>query len=164
MGMKIRDFFHGNPFQNLVIASHDTASFQLRGHEDQFLETWEDIQKTIRQNEYNPELARHTIVFGEWGHGKTHFLRIIDNRINTQLKGQALAIYYEPTTVEATEVLQEIAQKVDFQLGSLENFVSYLRQDNFPQHIFLLIDESQSLVGEDVHGNYEKDINEYYSD
>jgi len=158
--MSIQDFFQKNPFQNLVIASRDAASFRLRGHEQQFDAAVDVIQRVVSDTAYNRENLRHTIVFGEWGHGKTHLLRSIEQKINQDFATTARAIFYEPSTSDPAGVISELGTKADLHCTTVGELIEGLQGDG--RHQFLLIDESQSLVGEDIHGNYETEIGSYY--
>jgi hypothetical protein len=158
--MSIQDLFQKNPFQNLVIASRDAASFNLRGHEQQFEAALEAIRQAVRDTTYQPERLRHTIVFGEWGHGKTHLLRSIELMINRDLSSAARAIYYEPSSSDPDLVISELAAKAGLDCTKVSEFVAALQADG--RHQFLLIDESQALVGENIHGNYDSEIGGYY--
>ncbi|MFX0097437.1 MAG: hypothetical protein ACFE7E_06730, partial [Candidatus Hodarchaeota archaeon] len=160
--MRIGELFQGNPFQNLIIAVQDSVNFKLRGHEEQFEDTMREISSAVQHADYRPEELQHTIVFGEWGHGKTHLLRSLENKINTTAKDKARAVYYEPTFVDPNKVLIEISRKLELEVSNISEFITGIEKGRFPPHLFLLIDESQSLVGEDVHGNYESDLNTYY--
>lgn len=158
--MSIQNLFHKNPFQNLVIASRDAASFALRGHEDQFDAAINAIENVVSENTYNRENLRHTIVFGEWGHGKTHLLRSIELKINQDFAKTARAIFYEPSTSDPGEVISELGARLDINCSNVTEFIDGIQKDG--RHQFLLIDESQSLVGEDIHGNYETEVGGYY--
>jgi hypothetical protein len=158
--MSLEDFFQKNPFQNLVIASRDAASFLLRGHEQQFEGALSAIQDAVGNSSYRPEKLRHTIVFGEWGHGKTHLLRSVEQKINNDFSSTARAIYYEPSASDPDVVISELATKAGFSCTTTVEFVATLQADD--RHQFLLIDESQALVGEDIHGSFDTDISSYY--
>ena len=158
--MSIQNLFHKNPFQNLVIASRDAASFALRGHEDQFDAAIHAIENVVSENTYNRDNLRHTIVFGEWGHGKTHLLRSIELKINQDFAKTARAIFYEPSTSNLGEVISELGARLDINCSNVSEFVDGIQKDG--RHQFLLIDESQSLVGGDIHGNYNAEVGGYY--
>ena len=158
--MSIQDLFQKNPFQNLVIASRDAASFSLRGHEQQFEATIDAIRHAARDGVYQLERMRHTIVFGEWGHGKTHLLRSIELKINQDFSSAAKAIYYEPSSSNPNLVISELAAKAGFDCTKVGELVAAFQADG--RHQFLLIDESQALVGEDIHASYDTEIGGYY--
>ncbi len=158
--MSLQDFFQKNPFQNLVIASRDAASFHLRGHEQQFEAALEAIRQAVGDKTYQPEKLRHTIVFGEWGHGKTHLLRSIEQKINLDFSNATRAIYYEPSSSDPDAIISELAAKASLNCTKAGEFVAGLQADG--RHQFLLIDESQALVGEDIHASYDTEIGRYY--
>ncbi len=79
--MTLREIFKHNPFENQVAAGASTAQFPLRGHEDALEVLLRQVSSAIDYSDY-PGTAQHTIVFGEWGHGKSHVLRTLESRIN----------------------------------------------------------------------------------
>jgi hypothetical protein len=162
--MPIQDLFRTHPFQNLIVASSDAASFELRGHEEQFRERMNDIREAVRRPGYDPAEVQHTIVFGEWGHGKTHLLRRLGTQVNTELADFARAFYYYPTTVDPAELLPQLSHLFDLDTGDASEFVWALKEPRFPPHILLLIDESQTLVGEDVEATLQEEaLSSYYA-
>ncbi|MGV8118915.1 MAG: hypothetical protein AB2L14_04025 [Candidatus Xenobiia bacterium LiM19] len=145
--MNLGAYFKKNPFQNLIVATKEAFNFQLRGHEDKFEEHIDRIHKAVLDKEYRPERILHTIVFGEWGHGKTHFLRSMESKINSIGTG-IRALFYEPTVVSPDGILSELCSILGKECNTLTELIEYLKKDN--SHFFLLIDEVQSLVGEDI--------------
>lgn len=158
--MNLGAYFKRNPFQNLIVATKETFNFQLRGHEDMFEERMGEINKAVLDKEYKPENLQHTIVFGEWGHGKTHFLRSIENKVNS-LDSSVRAVFYEPTVVTPEGIFQELCSIIDIGCSTAVEFIESLRKHY--AHFFLLIDESQSMVGEDIEKTVVSDsLTKYY--
>jgi len=109
--MNLKDLFNQNPFQNLIVAGKSTADFPLRGHEDLLEEKFREISTAIENPNY-PINAQHTIVFGEWGHGKSHVLRVIEYKINEKYSSQAKAMFFEPTEIDPQGILQDLCLKL----------------------------------------------------
>jgi len=144
----LKDLFNKNPFQNLIVAGRSTADFRLCGHEDQLEERFREISTAIENPDY-PANAQHTIVFGEWGHGKSHFLHTIEYRINNKFASRAKAVFFEPKKTKPEDVLQELCAKLEITASNASEFIEEVKQ-KFPQNLFLLIDETQTLVGEKI--------------
>jgi hypothetical protein len=158
--MSIRDLFKQNPFQNLIVAGQSTADFPLRGHEDLLEQRLREIGEAIENPDY-PANAQHTIVFGEWGYGKTHVLRTIEYKINTSFSHRAKAVFFEPTESDPQGIFQELCQKLEITAGDPSEFIENI-QNFFPESLFLLIDETQALVGEKLSEDYEGHLRKYW--
>lgn len=159
--MKLKELFKQNPFQNLIVAGESTADFPLRGHEDLFENKIRQISDAIENPDY-PANAQHTIVFGEWGHGKTHVLRTIEYRINSKFPQRAKAVFFEPTELDPQDIFQELCRQLKIEADGLSEFIENV-QKNFPENLFLLIDETQSVVGEKLSENYESQLRSYWT-
>jgi hypothetical protein len=159
--MRLRDLFKKNPFQNLIVAGQSTADFPLRGHEDLLDERFREISTAIENPNY-PNDAQHTIVFGEWGHGKSHVLRTIEYKINNEFASRAKAVFFEPTESDPKGVFQELCLKLNVKASNPGDFIEEVKQ-NYPRNLFLLIDETQALVGEKISSlDYDDHLSNYW--
>jgi hypothetical protein len=158
--MNLLDLFKHHPFQNLTVAGQSTADFPLRGHEGFLGQRLDEIRDAIDQPDY-PSTAQHTIVFGEWGHGKTHVLRTVEHKINTQFSQKAKAIFFEPTESDPRNVFQELCQKIGITACDSSEFIGEL-QGLYPGNIFLLIDETTAIVGEKISEHQEDILRGYW--
>ena len=131
--MSIQDCFKQNPFQNKVVATKKSSSLNLHGHDLPFSEVLTRIASAVKKHDYSPEDSQHTIVFGEWGHGKTHFLRSLEQRINSEWVTDAKALFYEPTVTASSEILKELCNKLGIDTCSNPGkFISLLKESSFP--------------------------------
>ncbi|MDA7618219.1 ATP-binding protein [Verrucomicrobia bacterium] len=156
----IEKFGERNPFDNLTVAGRVTAKFPLCGHEDQLDQRVVELLEAIDEADY-PATAQHTIVFGEWGHGKTHVLRAFEHRINTERPQTAKAIFFEPTESKPEDIFRSLCEKLEISASNASEFISAVAE-KFPHNLFLLIDETQAVVGEQLSDNLEKNLNEYW--
>ena len=156
----IEKFGDRNPFDNLTVAGRVTANFPLRGHEDQLDQRVVELLEAIDEDDY-PATAQHTIVFGEWGHGKTHVLRIFEHRINTERPKTAKAIFFEPTESKSEDVFGSLCGKLEISASNASEFISAVKE-KYPHNLFLLIDEAQTIVGEQLSEDLEKNLNGYW--
>ena len=152
----IEKFGGRNPFDNLTVAGQVTAKFPLRGHEDQLDQRLVELLDAIDNSDY-PATAQHTIVFGEWGHGKTHVLRTFEHRINTERPQTAKAIFFEPTESKPEDIFSLLCDKLEISASNSSEFISAVAQ-KYPHNLFLLIDETQAVVGEQLSDDLEKEF------
>jgi hypothetical protein len=160
---KIQDYFSRNPFESLSLATNSSTSFELRGHEQQFSDTFNRIKRAVSTHVFAPEKAQHTIVFGEWGHGKSHLLRALEKKINDELDADAKAIFYEPMVTDPEGIIKELSRKLNISVNSIDDFIAALKNPPFPPNIFLLIDESQTLGGGDAYSDQDIELTKYYN-
>ena len=158
--MSLEDIFEQNPFQNLIVAGQSTADFPLRGHEELLDIRFRQISAAIEEPDY-PANAQHTIVFGEWGHGKSHVLRTIEHKINNEFSARAKAVFFEPTESDPEGVFQELCRKLEITASNPSEFIEKTQQE-FPENLFLLIDETQALVGEKISIDYDDHLRKYW--
>jgi len=158
--MSLRDLFIQNPFQNLIVAGRSTADFPLRGHEDQLKEMFREVSTAIESPDY-PANAQHTIVFGEWGHGKTHVLRTIEYKINEKFPARAKVVFFEPSSSDPQGIFQELCLKLKISASNSSELIEKIQQE-FPENLFLLIDETQALVGEKLSIDYDDHLRKYW--
>lgn len=159
--MSLKELFKQNPFKNLIVAGEATSEFPLRGHEDLLDRRFHEISQAIENPQY-PANAQHTIVFGEWGHGKTHVLRILQHKINTCFPNRAKAVFFEPTEFTPKGILQELCNILNVKANNLREFIEHIEK-SYPENLFLLIDETQSLVGETLSDNYINQLKDYWT-
>ena len=158
--MSLSALFIKNPFENLAVASSATAAFPLRGHEDQLDQRVKEVLEAIDHPDY-PATAQHTIVFGEWGHGKTHVLRTFEHRINSERSKQASAVFFEPPDSKPEDVFISLCKKLEITASDPSKFITAVRNKH-PENLFLLIDETQSIVGEELSEDLEKSLEGYW--
>ncbi|MCP4611717.1 MAG: AAA family ATPase [Planctomycetes bacterium] len=159
--MKLKDLFKQNPFQNLIVAGQSAAEFPLRGHEVQLELRLREIGDAIENPEY-PANAQHTLVFGEWGHGKTHLLRTIEYKINKDYSQRAKAVFFEPTKSDPQAIFEELCIKLEIRAGNSIEFIKEV-QKNFKENLFLLIDETQAVLGEKLSVDFEDNLRAYWN-
>ena len=158
--MSLKDLFDQNPFQNLIVAGRSTADFPLRGHKQQLDERFCEISTAIENPDY-PANAQHTIVFGEWGHGKTHVLRTIEYKINQRFSARAKVVFFEPSSSDPEDILQELCRELKISASNSSELIEKIQQE-FPENLFLLIDETQALVGEKLSIGYDDHLRKYW--
>lgn len=159
--MSLKDLFDNkNPFGNLTVAGPEAVRFPLRGHEDQLDDKKQEILDAIDSPDY-PATAQHTIVFGEWGHGKSHVLRTLADVINSQRPKVARALFFEPTDSSPEDIFADLCEKLDITASNSSEFIIAIKA-KYPENFFLLIDETQSIAGEELSKDMESNLNEYW--
>ncbi len=158
--MHLNDLFDRNPFESLAVASSSTATFPLRGHEDQLDQRVEDVFEAIDHPDY-PATAQHTIVFGEWGHGKTHVLRTFEHKINSERSLKARAVFFEPADSNPNDVFTALCEKIGITASDPSAFIT-AASNKYQENLFLLIDETQSIVGEELSEDLEENLEGYW--
>lgn len=159
--MSLRDIFNYNPFQNLIVADRSTADLPLRGHEDLLERRFSEIRDAIENPDY-PSNAQHTIVFGEWGHGKTHVLRTLENKINSEFPSKAKAVFYEPSESDPQAIFLELCGILNITASNPAEFIDAIKE-KYPENLFLLIDETQAVVGEKISMDMKDHLQQYWT-
>lgn len=145
----IGDSFTQNPFVQQHLATPETAHLEIRGHEDVVQERLSTMAEVAQTVEFDPEAAQHTIVFGEWGHGKTHLL----NKMNATLSEPALShrvlsLQIFPLGGGPDALLQAIGFVAGLHgIHKVDALVEALVAKAGGRHVFLLIDEAQMIQG-----------------